>query len=675
MDNACELRVNSTSLTTAQIFSLIESLRKGGHDVSRFCHHDNLPVSGSCRACLIEVENLEKPTASCVAEFEPDLKVWTESIFAKKTKESTVEFLLRNHPLDCPVCDQGGECDLQDQSKTFGGVFTRFFYKKRSVIDKNCGFFIKTIMTRCIHCTRCVRFSALNEDTGFGLLHRGEHSEVGGYIKEVQGFELLGNVIDLCPVGALTARTYSFQSRPWELKIIEGLDLTDGLGSNVYINYKETEIFKISAKSNKFLNGTIINDKCRFSYDSLHKGRLKRAYQQDEDSLIYNAVNWHTIYQIPRMVVSSVNILINEELDLENILFLKYFSNQFSNNIKINLINKCNTINNLYFYKLTGCLNDLEKNSRIGILISSNPKMECSILNFRLKLKCKKKIFTLFCFGRFFDSNLQIKFLNINIKNVLFLWEGKLKKVSKIFTATNSPVFFIGESFYRKEINLNFLLLHLKKQFPTAILINIKPLCNEEGLTYLNIKSSFKFKHEKNSAIFCVNLQNSRFIQKHLLSSENTIFWLNHYRPEQDLNVDYFLPLCAPLENENSYMNFEQQIQKTQKIFSSMYESRSLKVILEALFLVPEERILFHHYPSYFKFFLELIKHKHLFYLLDAKINYKSCFFAKDKLMVTTYPLKTGMEKYYASNDSTKNSSLLRNAQRHLDTKRKNFFP
>ena len=192
-----------------------------------------------------------------------------------------------NHPLDCPICDQGGECDLQDQTKLFGGDYSRFFFNKRAVEDKNCGPLIKTIMTRCIHCTRCVRFGS--EVAGldyFGTLNRGSSTEIGSYVSKIFDSEVSGNVIDLCPVGALTSKPYAFRARPWELKTTESIDLTDSLGSNIYVNLKESKVVRILPKSSHELNENWISDKARFSYDSLNSQRLKGIFVKDKEEIV-----------------------------------------------------------------------------------------------------------------------------------------------------------------------------------------------------------------------------------------------------------------------------------------------------------------------------------------------------------------------------------------------------
>eukprot|EP01041_Mallomonas_annulata_P000673 gene673-1294_t len=221
-----------------------------------------LSIAGNCRMCLVEIEKAPKPVASCALPVSNNLSIFTDSPSVKKARENVLETILLNHPLDCPICDQGGECDLQDQTKIFGGDYSRFYENKRVVEDKPYGSFIKTIMTRCIHCTRCVRFSDEIAGTpSFGTLNRGSNTEVGSYVQNIFDIEISGTVIDLCPVGALTFKTYAFKARPWELRCQETIDFTSGVGSPLLINFKESEIVRIQPKIDFSIQNSIISDK------------------------------------------------------------------------------------------------------------------------------------------------------------------------------------------------------------------------------------------------------------------------------------------------------------------------------------------------------------------------------------------------------------------------------
>jgi len=244
-------------------------------NIPRFCYHDKLSIAGNCRMCMVELKSSLKPVIACATSLMRNMHIYTTSFFVKKARENVLEFLLINHPLDCPICDQGGECDLQDQAIIYGSDRGRFKEIKRSVQDLFMGPVVKTIMTRCIHCTRCIRFSEeIIGNYSIGRLGRGDVTEIGTYLKKPFIDELSGNIVDLCPVGALTSRSYAFKARPWELKSIESIDIFDSLGSNIRVDIKGNEIMRVLPKRNDFLNEEWITDKIRFSYEGLKKNRL-----------------------------------------------------------------------------------------------------------------------------------------------------------------------------------------------------------------------------------------------------------------------------------------------------------------------------------------------------------------------------------------------------------------
>ena len=249
------LYINNKFVIVPQTISVLEACETVGITVPRFCYHSQLSIAGNCRMCLVEIEKSPKPVASCAMPVAKNMKIFTDTALVKKAREGVLEFLLINHPLDCPVCDQGGECDLQDQALTFGSDKSRFFDFKRGVIDKNISPLIKTIMTRCIHCTRCIRFSI--DISGFGNMgttNRGKETEIGVYTTGVINSELSGNLVDVCPVGALTSKPYTFSARPWELRSCETIDFSDSVGTNIVIEFKETDILRILPKQNDLVN-------------------------------------------------------------------------------------------------------------------------------------------------------------------------------------------------------------------------------------------------------------------------------------------------------------------------------------------------------------------------------------------------------------------------------------
>lgn len=255
-----EIKINGLNRQVKKGLTIMQACESYNITIPHFCYHDKLSIAGNCRMCLVEViENpnnpLVKKVASCARNVSPGMEVYTNTALVNSAREGVLEFLLANHPLDCPICDQGGECDLQDQAIVFGSDRGRFYESKRAVENKDCGPLIKTIMTRCIHCTRCIRF--ISEVAGvpmMGTTGRGSTMEVGFYIEKVLASEVSGNIIDLCPVGALTSKPYSFTARPWELKSYNSIDLFDAIGSNIRVDVRGSNIMRILPRINASLN-------------------------------------------------------------------------------------------------------------------------------------------------------------------------------------------------------------------------------------------------------------------------------------------------------------------------------------------------------------------------------------------------------------------------------------
>jgi NADH-quinone oxidoreductase subunit G len=259
--------------------TVLQAAQGLGIEVAHFCFHERLAIAGNCRMCLVEQERAPKPIASCAMPVAPGMVIHTQSEKAKKARHAVMEMLLINHPLDCPICDQGGECDLQDQAMAYGFDRGRYHENKRAVSEKNFGPLVATSMTRCIHCTRCIRF--LTEVAGveeLGATGRGEDMEIGTYIEHALGSELSGNIIDLCPVGALTSKPYAFNARPWELRKTESVDVLDAVGSNIRIDARGAQILRVLPRLNEAVNEEWISDKTRFAADGLVRRRLDRPY-------------------------------------------------------------------------------------------------------------------------------------------------------------------------------------------------------------------------------------------------------------------------------------------------------------------------------------------------------------------------------------------------------------
>ena len=278
--------INNKEVEFEEGMTVLQACELAGAEIPRFCYHERLSIAGNCRMCLVEMEKSPKPIASCAMPAADGMKIKTNSSFVEKSRKGIMEFLLANHPLDCPVCDQGGECDLQDQSMFYGSENSRYLENKRQVKEKNMGPLIKTQMTRCIHCTRCVRFATeVAGVTELGAIGRGEEMEITTYLEESMQSELSGNVIDLCPVGALTSRPYAFEARPWELKKTETIDVMDAVGSNIRVDTYGWEVKRVLPRLNESINEEWISDKTRFSCDGLLKQRIDVPYIRENGRL------------------------------------------------------------------------------------------------------------------------------------------------------------------------------------------------------------------------------------------------------------------------------------------------------------------------------------------------------------------------------------------------------
>ncbi|MFN8927217.1 MAG: NADH-quinone oxidoreductase subunit NuoG, partial [Rhodospirillales bacterium] len=322
-----KLTIDGLEIEVAPGTSVLQACEQLGIEVPRFCYHERLSVPANCRMCLVEMEKAPKPIASCAMPAGDGMVIRTNTETVHKARRGVMEFLLINHPLDCPICDQGGECDLQDQAMAYGFDRGRYTEAKRAVKDKNMGPLIKTIMTRCIHCTRCIRF--MDEIAGvpeLGAVGRGEHMEITNFIEKGIASELSGNLADVCPVGALTHKPYAFTARPWELRKTESIDVLDAVGSNIRIDRRGAEVLRIEPRLNEDVNEEWLADKSRYAYDGLKRQRLDRPYVRIDGTL--RAVTWAEAFNAIRarlegVAGTKVAAIAGDLVDVEATLALK----------------------------------------------------------------------------------------------------------------------------------------------------------------------------------------------------------------------------------------------------------------------------------------------------------------------------------------------------------------
>ena len=430
--------------------TILQACETIGIEIPRFCYHERLSIAGNCRMCLVEMDNSPKPVASCAMPVSDGMRIRTKSDLVKKARKGVMEFLLINHPLDCPICDQGGECDLQDQAMAFGKGISRFDESKRAVENKNLGPLIKTHMTRCIHCTRCVRF--IEEVAGtqqLGLLGRGEESEIASFLEKSIDTELSGNIIDLCPVGALTSKPYAFVARPWELKKTDSIDLMDAVGSNVRFDTKSNNIMRVLPRINEEINEEWISDKTRFAYDGLLNQRLQSGYVRKNNKLVpvTNEELISTVYEkIKNVDASKISSLIGNTLDCESIFAFKLFLE------KINCSTfDCRQDNSFFIpndrssYILNSTISGIDE-SDLVFLIGCNPKVEAPIINARIRKKFinSDEGFQIFSIGSNISANYKISDLGENPQILIDILRKK-SDINKFLNSSNKPFFLIGQ--------------------------------------------------------------------------------------------------------------------------------------------------------------------------------------------------------------------------------------
>ena len=369
--------------------TVLQACEAAGKEIPRFCYHERLSIAGNCRMCLVEQEKAPKPIASCAMPAAEGMVIHTDTPKVKKAREGVMEFLLINHPLDCPICDQGGECDLQDQAMGYGRGFTRFDENKRAVTEKYMGPLIKTVMTRCIHCTRCVRFA--EEVAGveeIGAIGRGENMQITSYLEKAVTSELSGNVIDLCPVGALTSKPYAFEARPWEMRKTESIDVMDAVGTNIRVDARGPQVMRVLPLANDDVNEEWASDKTRFAVDGLGRRRLDRPYIRENGKL--RAATWPEAFGAVATGLKGLNgdeigYIAGDLLAVEDMVAWKDLLGTLgSTRAECRQDGVAFDVANRGSYLFNSTISGIETADAI-LLVGANPRWEAPLVNTRLR--------------------------------------------------------------------------------------------------------------------------------------------------------------------------------------------------------------------------------------------------------------------------------------------------
>ena len=476
-----KLKVDGREIEVPDHYTLLQACEEAGAEVPRFCFHERLSIAGNCRMCLVEVKGgPPKPAASCamgVRDLRPGPngeapEVFTTTPMVKKAREGVMEFLLINHPLDCPICDQGGECDLQDQAMAYGVDSSRYKENKRAVEDKYIGPLVKTIMTRCIHCTRCVRFTT--EVAGIselGLVGRGEDAEITTYLEQAMTSELQGNVIDLCPVGALTSRPYAYQARPWELTKTETIDVMDAVGSAIRVDTRGREVMRILPRINEAVNEEWISDKTRFVWDGLRTQRLDRPYVRRDGRL--QPASWQEAFAAVKAKVdatdpSRIGAIAGDLSAVEEMWAMKRLMAELgSSNIDCRQDGSINhPAEGRASYIFNTTIAGIEDADAL-LIVGANPRFEASVLNARIRKRWRLGNFPVGVIGQNADLRFDYTYLGAGTDTLSNI-EGASQGFFDALKNAERPMIIVGQGV-------------LKGDGGSAILSSVAALAREIG--------------------------------------------------------------------------------------------------------------------------------------------------------------------------------------------------
>ena len=652
-----KLKVNNIDVEVEEGLTVLQACEKAGVEIPRFCYHEKLSIAGNCRMCLVEMEKSPKPVASCAMPAAEGMNIKTNTPFVEKARKGVMEFLLANHPLDCPVCDQGGECDLQDQSMFYGVDKSRFNENKRQVPEKNMGPLIKTQMTRCIHCTRCVRFAT--EIAGvpeLGAIGRGEDMQITTYLEKSMQSELSANVVDLCPVGALTSKPYVFEARPWELKKTESIDVMDAIGSNIRVDTYGWEVKRILPRINENINEEWISDKSRYACDGLLNQRLDTPYVKYNNK--FEKASWDEVFNIIKSKFNNTDKnkicgLTGDLVNMETLYIFKEFFNKTLGSQNVESRNDYTYLNveKRENYLFNSSINGIEESDFI-FLIGTNPRYEATILNARIRksyVQNKTKIISLNNVG---DLTYPYEFLDGKINNIKEISEDS-HKVSKLIKEAKKPLIVFGQSAFKSksakyifEAMKGFLNKNNKISNEWNSLNVISDNASTVGSLDLGLyKTTDGFNkvledlnNNKFEIVYLLGLDSFQFKKK----NEFIIYQGSHGDKGAEI-ADIILPGAAYTEQNGYFTNLEGKLQKAYKASYPLEEAKEDWLIINELAEAMNHRKLFNDKDE----------------LDSSMLNYLNLYIEKDNLVISTEIkdlifeneiLKITNEDYYYSN-------------------------
>lgn len=594
-----KLKINGTEIEVAPGTSILQAAEVLGYEIPRFCYHDRLSVPANCRMCLVEVKGAPKPVASCAMACGENMEVFTDSPQVKKSRHGVMEMMLINHPLDCPICDQGGECDLQDQAFGYGFDRSRYTEDKRAKTDPDLGPLVKTVMTRCIQCTRCVRFS--EEIAGvadLGMMNRGENAEITTFVEKAIASELSGNLVDVCPVGALTSKPYAFTARPWELRKTESIDIHDAVGSNIRIDARGNEVMRVLPRLNEDVNEEWISDKTRHAHDGLKKARLDKPYVRDAASGQLRPASWDEALGVVAQKLTStpaakIAAMVGALNDTESMLALKDLM------LSLGVANiDCRTDGTLFDvshragYLFNSTIAAIEQADAI-LLIGTNPRWEAPLVNARIRKTFVSKRVKVGVIGEARDLTYPTTFIGSGPESL----NGQHSFFETIKSAKN-PLMIVGQGvFLRPDGEALHAALHdfaeqfgfvrdgwngfniLQTNASRVGALDIGFVPQDQGLNAYGILNA-----TQNGGVDVLYLLGVDEFNVGASIGQNTfVIYQGHHGDQGAARADVILPGVAYTEKDGLYVNTEGRAQLAKKAVSPLGEAREDWKIIRAL--------------------------------------------------------------------------------------------
>ncbi len=583
-----KLKINDQEIEVAPGTSILQAAEQLGIEIPRFCYHDRLSVPANCRMCLVDLEGAPKPVASCAMACGDNMVVRTNSDKVNRSRKGVMEMMLINHPLDCPICDQGGECDLQDQAVAYGFDRSRYDENKRAVKDKYLGPLVATAMNRCINCTRCIRFS--EEIAGvddLGQLNRGEDSEVGTFIGKAIHSEMSGNLIDVCPVGALVSKPYRFKARPWELKKTETIDVHDAVGCNIRVDSRGAEVMRVLPRLHEGINEEWINDRTRFAYDGLKLQRLDRPYVRKNGSL--KEVSWDEAFAVASARLNSspkdkIAAFAGDLCDVESMLATKDLMQSIGvHNLECRVDGTSYDVSARAGYIFNSGIAAIEEADAI-LLIGTNPRHEASLINARIrKAKLNNPNLSIALIGEAVDLTYDYYHAGTDLGALSVLVEQYRSKVQakKTMIIVGASA-FAGENGPAVQAMVREAAMALGCITDEWIGFNVlHSAASRVGAIEIGFLPATPFNVSAMEVVYLLGVDNQDTMSQ--ISPNAFVIYQGHHGDAGARRADVILPGAAYTEKSGLYVNTEGRVQMAKKAVDAPGDAKEDWKILRAL--------------------------------------------------------------------------------------------